>query len=897
MGFNARTKNLVTSVPPARMRGTLLLNTASVAALTAGLLVATAPAYAQTPSQTQTKGPAAPQTTVGADQNIGPGNAAASQAGDLAGAADIVVTAQRRSQTLQDIPYNISVVNPAAIAASGATTIDNLTRLVPGLTSVDQGSAARGGTNNLTLRGLRTGSPGGGNNPAEVPGQSISPVSTYFGETPVFFPIPLYDIERVEVLRGPQGTLYGSGAQAGTIRIIPQRPKFDKISGSIEATGALTEHSREKTYGVNAALNLPLSDTFAVRLVGGARREGGFIDAVDLFKVSPSGVPVPSVPGDLTSGPVLAPVDRDTNTTKQWFGRAALRWKPTESLDIQIDYLHQHIKADDAQLSNPGYAGGPLDLTTPLPADPDPVTNPPAYPNSTFTLRPGGDYRTTAFIKRPYEDNLDLVSGLASLDLGFATVTSTSSYYDDKSVATADYTSLFYRPGEAFNYNAYPPYNFYPRLLPIAPTVVGTDSFIQEVRLVSKASRTFEYVIGGFYQRQHSNFSYVEVLPGFDAYSAAIGQPSPAFLPTSPTTADQRNRFTDLAAFGELTGHVTDKWQITGGFRLFRQTFRSATDYRFPLLGASVATDGVDPTGLTQVGANYKVTKLIKKVNTSYDVSRNLKFYATYSEGFRRGGANSLPTVGPFASLPVYQTYAPDIAKNFEIGIKGSLANRRVSYAVDVYRINLNRFQLQTATAAGGFPVTLNGDKARSQGVEAETQVVLAHGLNATLGYAYTDAKVTRNFDRLDYQAYGSPGYGGTGELVSILGGGLEKGTRLPGVPKHTASASLDWAIELGGGLFTRITPHIDGSYRSAAAGFIVPDSSFNWRIPGFFNGDARVTFDLKNKVTFDLFVNNFTDEQGFSGGQGTQSFPNYSRLRNVSRPRTFGVTLRYTYE
>ncbi|MCX7057865.1 MAG: Plug domain-containing protein [Proteobacteria bacterium] len=131
---------------------------------------------------------------------------------------EITVTAQRRSQSVQDIPYNISVVGADELTRTGTTSINTLSHLVPGLTSVDAGPAARGNTNDLTLRGLRTDGPGGaGNNGSDVPAQTVNSVSTYFGETPVFFPIALHDIDRIEVLRGPQGTLYGSGAQAGTI--------------------------------------------------------------------------------------------------------------------------------------------------------------------------------------------------------------------------------------------------------------------------------------------------------------------------------------------------------------------------------------------------------------------------------------------------------------------------------------------------------------------------------------------------------------------------------------------------------------------------------------------------------------------------------------------------------
>jgi iron complex outermembrane recepter protein len=191
------------------------------------------------------------------------------------GLQEITVTAQRRSQTVQDIPYNISAISADSISNSGAVSLNDLTRVVPGLTTVDEGNSARGGTNNLTLRGLRTDAPGGGKNAAEIPGGTVSSVSTYFGETPVFFPMPLYDVDRVEVLRGPQGTLYGSGAQAGTIRFEPKRPDFTQAGGSIDVDASKSEHSNDPSRKIVAIGNLPFSDTLAARVVAGRQHEGG----------------------------------------------------------------------------------------------------------------------------------------------------------------------------------------------------------------------------------------------------------------------------------------------------------------------------------------------------------------------------------------------------------------------------------------------------------------------------------------------------------------------------------------------------------------------------------------------------------------------------------------------
>ncbi len=158
--------------------------------------------------------------------------------------------------------------------------------------------------------------------------------------------------------------------------------------------------------------------------------------------------------GDLTSGPVILPVQRDTNSSKQWFGRGAVRWQPVQQVDLEVGYLHQNIDSDNSQIANPGFQGGPFDITTPV-AGPISADNPPFYPNSTVNLNGGGTYASTAFTKAAYHDKIDLVSAVATVDLGFATVTSATSFYNDRSVAVSDYTPLFYSLATGLNFDAF----------------------------------------------------------------------------------------------------------------------------------------------------------------------------------------------------------------------------------------------------------------------------------------------------------------------------------------------------------------------------------------------------------------------------------------------------------
>lgn len=814
---------------------------------------------------------------------------------------EIVVTAQRRSESIQDVPYNISVVDASQLSASGATSLNDLTRNVPGLVTVDTGEGARGRTNNLTLRGLRTDSPGGGQSVVEVPGQSVSPVSTYFGETPVFFPMPLYDIDRVEVLRGPQGTLYGSGSQAGTIRLVPARPQFDKFSGDVEVTVSDTQHASEfdnLNRDVKGVLNIPLADHLAVRVVGGREHDGGFINNVDLFARQGPGLlatPTPSVPGDLTSGPVIAPEQRNTNTSDQWFARTALRWQPSGAVDLQLDYLHQHIDSANAQYSNPGYAGGQLDLTAPNPA-PVSAQNPGAWPHSAFNLNPAGTYDSTAFTLSPYTDTIDLLSLDATIDLGFATVTSASSYYDDNSFAVADYTPAFFS-NAGFNFNIYTPYNFYPRMLPIQEVPTNDHAVIQELRMVSSGENRFDYVVGAFYERQIGSVQFHQYMPGIEDYLNYSGQPNPSAFGDQLWHYVRDTTFQDVAGFGELTWHVTHAWQITGGARVFHQTFDTQSSSSFYLCGAICSSNLTDPTGLSTSSSSLTTSRVVKKLNTSYDLAPDLKLYATYSEGFRRGGANALPLAGIYATLPTYQTFAPDFAKNYEIGVKGSLLDKRLQYSADVYRIDITDFQFDGEDFSY-FPATYNGKSARTQGVEFDLQAALTRRTQASFGYSYTQAKVTQTFELLDYPTYATiPSLGGNGQPAALFNGPIVAGTKLPGVPENSFSMAVDHTLPVPMiGPDASLKLHIDGAYRSSTSASILTSTPFNWVIPANFSGNLRASLAPGGALTYDLFVNNFTDCLCLSGGQNIQAYPNYSRDRYIARPRTFGVTLRYGF-
>jgi iron complex outermembrane receptor protein len=816
---------------------------------------------------------------------------------DAAALTEITVTAQRRKQTVQDIPYNISVVSGADVASSGATTLTDLTRTVNGLITVDQGPAARANANNLTLRGLRTDSPGGGQVDAYLPVNTVNPVSTYFGETPIFFPMALQDVDRVEVLRGPQGTLYGSGAEAGTIRFIPHEPDFTATSGEVSATGSYTEHAVQPNGSIHAVLNLPLADNFAARLVVGQDRLAGFINAVNIWELEPNGTPKPSIPGNLSSGPVIGPEQKGVNSSNQTYARLALRWQPSSVVDLHFDFLHQRTTMADSQEVSPFWPGGCVNFGGGTPVG---VQIPcQGAPVSAFHTNPGGKYTTASFAIQPYSNKVDLGSVVANIDLGFAKLTSATSYDVNDSYTLGDGTYQGINLGGP-DFNSYPPYNNYPRILNFAPVPAAEHSFVQELRLVSSGQNRFDYVVGGFFQRDTASAMYTALYDGLQAFDSQIGQPEipPPPLGDIDILSIRNTEFTDRALFGELTAHIMHAWQVTGGLRFYDQDFSQTFFEDLPICGAVCSTDQTNPLGLDTGQSNQSFRGHLKKFNTSYDFGPTTKVYATYSEGFRRGGTNALGLEGPFASLPQYQTYQPDFAKNYEVGVKGTLFEKRVSYSAAVYRVDLKDFQFN-AYSLSGYSATFNGSTARSKGVELELHAALTRDLTVFAGYTYTDAKTTASVTKDDLVPFALlPAYGGTGITDTAVAFTIPSGARLPGVPQNTATFGIDYTIPSS--MLPRqdlsLLLHADGAYRSSANGNIDATSIFFWEIPSSFITNARATLGVGERTSVDLFVNNITSDTAYSGAAYPQTIVSPDEFRTVSRPRTVGLTLHYKF-
>ena len=827
---------------------------------------------------------------------------------------EITVTATRRAQSVMEVPYNISAFTSEDLEGSRVFDLNEIARMVPGLINLEQGPAARGNNNNFVLRGLNANS---SVNNAGLGNQTVAPVSTYIGETPMFFPIAVRDIERVEVLRGPQGTLYGSGAAGGTIRILPKRPDFEGYYAEANTSLSITENSDELSYNFDGVLNIPVSDKAAIRINAGYEELGGFVDANSLVARegnSAFSAPQRAVAEDPASGFVLLDEREDVNDSDDWYIRGSLRWQPADTVDLQLNYHHQETTQDTQQAINEDFAGGTIDTSAAqVPGSLFMNVYAPIfqyygftpYPNGATTYRTNGERDMSSFILEPYEREVDLVNLDAKVDFGFATFTSNTSYYDNEADQIRDISGFAEITPTEGGGSLGTFYGYFPRLNLIDRDVSDDEAFTQEVRLASNWDERWDFVVGGYYQDLESKLAFDQHIPGLGEFrSSAIAAPFFDFFlvplgislavprPGDPALlVDRTFKFEDIAVFGEITVHVTDQWQVTGGMRAFWQEFDNNVVQQFPFCSAACASDLTDPLGTSELGQSESFEDQIFKFNTSYQWNDDLLTYFTWAEGFRRGGANAISTTGLFGSLPGFQTFEPDKATNWEIGLKGTLLDR-INYTLAGYFIEWDNFQFDDFTPAGLLAV-FNGEEAETIGFEFESDGRLTDALSYSFGYTFTDAQVTEDFTISDL-----PLGGALLGLPPIPFFSAFDGDPMPGVPRHTLTMAVDFEQPLKSNGWT-INYHLNGAYRSKA------QSQFNegvasgrqfFEMEGFSIWDISVSLNA-GKWSAGLFVNNLFDEDGVSGGAPAGVMAARGQYFYVTRPRNIGLAFNYRYQ
>jgi outer membrane receptor protein involved in Fe transport len=763
----------------------------------------------------------------------------AGEAEDATLMEEIIVTATRRESTIIDIPYNISAVSGDFIDAGKILTTSELLRGVPGAAVVDYGVRNAGVVNTIRVRGLSI-----DNSFAGDPSQSaVAPVSTYLNDTPIYANLVLKDLERVEILRGPQGTLYGSGSLGGTVRYIARRPVLEEFNGRIEGSFSNTDGSSGNNWDANVMLNIPMGESFAARIVAGRLDYAGIVDLPNVYVLDNEGLPV--APNGLFDPATEYEFVRDADTVEVNFARVALLWEPNDRFDALLTYNYQEDETGGRMQPTEGVDGW-------------------------------GDryakYENGSVQREPSEREVDALSLEMNFDFGFATLTSSTSWYEHSGSSVSENSGFFAQNGWYALY-----YYNYPRPMSSAERTYSDEAFVQELRLVSNTEGKIDWIIGGFYRDQDlqaSQFSYVR---GFERWADAyFGDPSLVITDNDFRYIRDEN-FEDKAVFGELTWNVSETFRLTGGFRWFDIDYVNDT---FQGVGVWYFSPGFDQ----DVRFTGSDSDTIFKLNASWDINDSSMLYGTISEGYRRGGANAVPLEGLFAEDPRWQLYEPDTTTNYEIGVKGTGYNS--FWSVAAFYVDWKDIQQNTATTIWGFFAAINGGDAHTQGVEVEYDKFFGNGWHTKVGYAYTKGELDDTFLSPD-EAF----------VAGVKGWGL------PGLAEHTVNFMLEHTLNFDNGWDwnNRLGFYWQDDTKNALT---ETDPRFALDLDGYALVDFNSTLLINEAWSVGLFVKNLTNERAVSGvftenWMGTDPSQNYygsGAKSYIARPRTIGVSATFDF-
>ena len=630
---------------------------------------------------------------IGSTALVAPAFAAApapvSDASAASTVGEVVVTAEKRSSTVQKTPLSITVLTGQQLQAQGISSVGQIAQQVPGISFKSSGP----GQTEFEMRGLTS---TGGESPT---------VGFYLDETPLTPPAmsqngkvvldpDLFDLARVEVLRGPQGTLYGSGSMGGTIKLVTNAADPSAFAVAGELIGSGTD-SGGANHTESLMVNIPLvKDVLAVRLVGTDKWVSGWIDR-DVLDPFPLETNNSTTRGDVTAAPVAKTI-ANANWERLQTARASITFQPTNQLTITPGVMYQRITQGGANT----------------------IDNPPG--DKQIHYQPYD-------VAEPFSDGFFLTDLTMKYDFGPVEATSASSYWNrqqlqtqDISEAMQDYIGSFFGPAADFPYSEFGPGTISEK--------DNTNQFSQEVRLNSTGEGRFQWLVGGFYSTFNATSHVWSYYPDGGGFFNDFG---------TTNLADNHRviKVDQVAAFGEASYKVTDTLKATFGLRYFSYQSNAVTQV------SGVSANGTsDP--LYSKASNSGVTP---KFNLSYTPNPDFTLYGTASEGFRPGGPNSpIPpscdaALGELGLKSAPTQFGPDTVWSYELGEKARVMDHRLTINGDVYYENWEGVQQQVAPACG-FKFTANAGRATVYGAELEVAFKLTPELTITQNAGYTHA-------------------------------------------------------------------------------------------------------------------------------------------------------------
>ncbi len=762
-----------------------------------------------------------------------------------AGAAEddsniIIVTATKRDANLQDIPFSINAQTAEDIQKSGAVTLEDLSRNVAGLSVQNLGP----GQSQVSVRGVSAGQV-----VRDQPGVKEQ-VGVYLDESVIslslFTPdIDLYDLNRVETLRGPQGTLFGSGSVGGTIRYITNQPKIGVTEGSVEANLNLVNGDDIGGH-LKGAVNIPMGDTAAIRAVGYYTRYGGFINAV-----GPAG-------GD------------DVNSGERYGGRLALTFEPSDNLSITPRVVYQKITADGFNRQD--------------------IYN--LYGNRFTTTRPQVTYderEQYLLLREGFEDETLIADLNLNVGLGGAKLTSVTSYINRDILVSRDASAL---TGSVSVDLGFPTAGV---LLP-SNLIDTTDleTWSQELRIASDNDSPFQWVLGAFYSKVDRVYSQTLPTPGYDAFTdATLGAGTSAavangFAANSPYNAFLPYDIKQFALFGEVSYDLSDAFTATAGGRYY--DFKETRSFRSGGLFANGdnRTDSTKSSGFTP------------RFLLSYELSDAVTVNAQASKGFRLGGVNdplNLPLCTPAdaALFGGFQDYDDESLWNYELGIKSQ--GRGFTFNAAGFYNDIRNLQVTLDAGSCSSRIVFNVDKAHSMGVEFELGLSPADGLDFNLSGSLIEAEFDTTLPGVLATA---TGIRDGNRLPSVPKFQLSASGSYEWPVGDAANMYVAASFQHVGTRFTQPADQ-ENNPRTFVHGLPfggAPASSsttVDLQLPDYQLVNLSAGVDFDNGLSLIAYVNNLFDENAllsFDRERGGRARLGYT----VGQPRTFGITARQTF-
>jgi outer membrane receptor protein involved in Fe transport len=614
---------------------------------------------------------------------------------------EIVVTAQKRTENLRKVPISITVLGKAQMDKQGVRNVKDVARLVPGL---HLSASDELGSTNISIRGI-------------VSNTGAATTGVYIDETPVQArqeivssnPYPeVFDLDRVEVLRGPQGTLFGAGSEGGTVRFITPQPSLNTYSGYFRSELGFTDGGNPSGEFGGAVGGPIVQDKLGFRISVWDREDGGYVNRVN---------------------PVTGDVSHNVNSTNSLVARAALKLQATDDLTISPALFFQRIAGQDRD----------------------------------FYWESLGPFNEQAQIPQPHTDTYILPSLDVGYDFGEFTLKSISSFFRRANDDTFDATSYELSgllPGAAISLPGYPNYlsrGYYQE---------RQENWTQELRLSSDDApgSRFSWTVGAYYAHNESSDanSYIEPFNDVGEYltqvycTNAAGMPTPFMCPGGTSLsyfgqAPVSGKYsyiqnihvteTDLAAFGNLTYAVTPAIKASIGLRVARSGY-SYSDFQDGPYG---------PGAPTFYNGSQNETPVTPRFGITWQISPEQMVYATAAKGYRIGGANESvfgvqACVSDLAKLgltDVPHSFASDSVWSYELGDKGSFLNNRLRLDGSIFWIDWSGIQQQVYLPTCGYYYTANLGSAVSRGFDIQAEYAAGNGLVLSGNAGLTDAEFT----------------------------------------------------------------------------------------------------------------------------------------------------------